>query len=62
MNTIIDYLLFLFAGIGIAGGIGFIILSLRDYYYERKWAKQWAKENKDWALEDLLAELRRDER
>lgn len=42
---------------GAAGGLGFIITSIRDAYYERKWAKKWLAEYRleedRWRLEFL---------
>lgn len=45
---------------GAAGGLGFIITSIRDWYYERKWSKQWLAE---YRIEEdrWLAELLKDD-
>lgn len=44
--------------IGAAGGLGFLIQTIRDLYMERKWAKQWSKELDHYAAISLT-ELKR---
>lgn len=53
MNTIIDTAINTTVTIGTIGGIWFLFETLRDTYYERRWAKELFNNNEHISVEEL---------